>query len=73
MRHDRAMLAMGRPRPQIEEIAGSYVRVTLLGGEPDPAMVRLIADVSPQELAGSVDTLLLIDELCAGLGRRRLG
>ncbi|MDE0162912.1 MAG: hypothetical protein OXL98_14390 [Acidimicrobiaceae bacterium] len=36
MRHDRAMLAMGRPRPQIEEIAGSYVRVTLLGGEPDP-------------------------------------
>jgi len=49
------------------------VRVTLLGGEPDPAMVRLIADVSPQELAGSVDTLLLIDELCAGLGRRRLG
>lgn len=64
-RMTRDMLAMGRPRPQIEEIAGPYVRVTLLGGEPDPAMVHLISDMSPQELAGSVDTLLLIDELCA--------
>jgi len=63
-RMTRDMLAMARPRPQIEEIAGPYVRVTLLGGEPDPAMVRLVSDVSPQELAGSVDTLLLIDELC---------
>ena len=55
---------MGRPRPQIYEIAGPHVRVTLLGGEPDPAMVRLVSDIMPQGLAEAVDTLLLIDELC---------
>ncbi len=64
-RMTRDMLAMGRPRPVIEEIAGPYVRVTLLGGEPDPEMVRLVSDIVPPELAGSVDALLLIDELCA--------
>ena len=60
----RDLLAMGRPRPQIYEIAGPYVRVTLLGGEPDPAMVRLVSDITPQGLAEAVDALLLIDELC---------
>ena len=63
-RMTRDLLAMGRPRPQIYEIAGPYVRVTLLGGEPDPAMVRLVSDITPQGLAEAVDTLLLIDELC---------
>ncbi len=63
-RMTRDMLAMGRPRPQIAEVAGPYVRVTLLGGEPDPEMVRLVSDILPQELAASVDALLLIDELC---------
>ncbi len=63
-RMTRDMLAMGRPRPQIAEVAGPYVRVTLLGGEPDPEMVRLVSDIVPQELAASVDALLLIDELC---------
>ena len=64
-RMTRDMLAVGRPRPQIDEIAGPYVRVTLLGGEPDPEMIRLVSDVFPQELAESVDVLLLIDEMCA--------
>ena len=63
-RMTRDLLAIGRPRPQIYEIAGPYVRVTLLGGEPDPAMIRLVADITPQGLAEAVDTLLLIDELC---------
>ena len=63
-RMTRDLLAMGRPRPQIYEIAGPYVRVTLLGGEPDPAMVRLVSDITPQGLAETVDTLLLIDEMC---------
>lgn len=63
-RMTRDMLAMGRPRPQIAEVAGPYVRVTLLGGEPDPEMVRLVSDLLPQEMASSVDALLLIDELC---------
>ena len=63
-RMTRDMLAIGRPRPQIYEIAGPYVRVTLLGGEPDVEMVRLVADITPEGVAGAVDTLLLIDELC---------
>ena len=43
----RDMLAIGRPRPEIYEIAGPYVRVALLGGEPDPEVVQLIADIEP--------------------------
>ena len=62
-RMTRDMIAMGRPRPLIDEIAGPYVRVTLLGGEPDAGMVRVVADMVPAELGGSVDALLLVDEL----------
>ncbi len=47
------MLALCWPRPQIAEIAGPYVRVTLLGGEPDPEMIRLVSDIFPQELVKS--------------------
>ncbi len=63
-RMTRDMLAIGRPRPQIYEIDGPYVRVALLGGEPDLEMVRLVADITPAALAAAVDTLLLIDESC---------
>jgi ATP-dependent DNA helicase RecG len=63
-RMTRDMLATGRPRPQIYEIAGPYVRAILLGGEPDPETVRLVSDIVPSELAGSVDALLLVDQLC---------
>ena len=63
-RMTRDLLAIGRPRPQIYEIPGPYVQVALLGGEPDPEMVRLVSDITPQGLAETVDTLLLIDEMC---------
>lgn len=63
-RMTRDMLALGRPRPQIGEIVGPYVRVTLLGGEPDPEMIHLVSDIRPTQLAESVDALLLIDEVC---------
>ena len=62
-RMTRDMLAIGWPRPEIYEIAGPYVRVSLFGGEPAPEMVRLIAALEPPSLAGSVEPLLLIDEL----------
>lgn len=61
-RMTRDMLAVGRPQPDICEIDGPYVRVALLGGEPDPGMVRLVAAITPAESAATVDTLLLIDE-----------
>ncbi|MDE0643071.1 MAG: putative DNA binding domain-containing protein [bacterium] len=64
-RMTRDLLALGRPRPEIAEIDGPYVRVSLLGGEPDPALIRLVMDLAPPELAESVDALLLIDRLCA--------
>ena len=58
----RDMLAIGRPAPVISEIDGPYVRVTLLGGDPDAVIVALVAALAPAR-AGSVDSLLLIEHL----------
>ncbi len=58
-----AMLAIGRPAPVISEVAGPYVRVTLLGGPPDPTFVEFVHALEPAAIAG-VDTLLLLEQLC---------
>lgn len=58
----RDMLAIGRPAPVISEIEGPYVSVTLLGGEPDTAIVDLVSLLEPRE-AVNVETLLLIEQL----------
>ena len=58
----RDMLAIGRPAPAISEIDGPYVRVVLLGGEPDEATATLVAALVPPR-AASVDSLLLIEHL----------
>ena len=58
----RDMLAIGRPAPVISEIDGPYVRVVLLGGDPDAVIVALVAALSPSR-AGSVDSLLLLEHL----------
>ena len=58
----RDMLAIGRPAPAISELDGPYVRVTLLGGPPDAAIVALVAELTPA-WAGNVDSLLLIEHL----------
>ena len=58
----RDMLAIGRPAPVISEIDGPYVRVVLLGGDPDAVIVALVAALAPAR-AGSVDSLLLIEHL----------
>ena len=58
----RDMLALGRPAPVITEVDGPYVRVALLGGPPDAAVVDLVAALTPR-WAGSVDSLLLIEHL----------
>lgn len=58
----RDMLAIGRPAPVIAEVDGPYVRVVLLGGPPDAAVVDLVAALTPAS-AGNVDSLLLIEHL----------
>ncbi|MDE0177419.1 MAG: hypothetical protein OXP36_02375, partial [Gammaproteobacteria bacterium] len=58
----RDMLAMGQPAPVIREVDGPYVRVALLGGPPDTAVLDLVAGISPS-WAGNVDSLLLIEHL----------
>ena len=58
----RDMLAIGRPAPVIAEIDGPYVRVALLGGTPDTAVVDFVAALTPA-WAGSVESLLLIEHL----------
>ena len=58
----RDMLAIGHPPPVIAEMDGPYVRVVLLGGPPDTAVVDLVAALTPA-WAGNVDSLLLIEHL----------
>jgi ATP-dependent DNA helicase RecG len=59
----RDMLAVGRPEPEISEIAGPYVRVSLVGGDPDPEIVEFLASLEPTTVASDIDALLLIDHL----------
>ena len=55
----RDMLAIGRPAPVITEVNGPYVRVVLLGGDPDSAVIDLVAALTPA-WASNVESLLLI-------------
>ena len=55
----RDMLAIGRPVPVIAEVDGPYVRVVLLGGDPDTAVIDLVAALTPA-WASNVESLLLI-------------
>lgn len=57
------MLSLGRPEPEISELAGPSVRVSLLGGDPDPEMVTFLADMVPTAAAADLDIVLLVDHL----------
>ena len=57
------MLAVGRPAPEISEVDGPYVRIGLIGGDPDPQVVSFLAAVQPSSIAADVDALLLINRL----------
>lgn len=59
----REMLAVGHHAPVFSEIEGPYVRVALLGGSPDAAVVGLVSSLVPAE-AANVEALLLIETLC---------
>lgn len=58
------MLAIGHPGPVISIVEGPYVRISLLGGPPDAAMVGWLNELEPQSLARDVNSLLLVDLLC---------
>lgn len=57
------MLALGQTPPDFHEIAGPYVRVVLVGGNPDPAVIDFIDAVEPGAMRGDVDLLLLVHQL----------
>lgn len=60
----RDMLALGLPEPEITQVDGPYVRVGLIGGAPDKAIIDLLASVEPSSVGSRVDALLIIDHLC---------
>lgn len=59
----RDMLALGHPEPEISEIAGPYVRVSLVGGDPDRQVLDLLSAVTPKPIARDVDAVLLLSHL----------
>ncbi len=59
----RDMLASGLREPQISEVAGPYVRVSLIGGTPDRQFAELVAQFEPANAGTDVNALLIIDHL----------
>lgn len=59
----RDMLALGHPTPEIAEIDGPYVRVSLVGGPPKAQVLALLAALEPGTAARDVDVLLLLQHL----------
>ncbi|MGC2191888.1 MAG: ATP-binding protein [Candidatus Dormiibacterota bacterium] len=59
----RDMLAIGRPQPEIVETPGPYVRVGLVGGDPDPVIIQFLSSLQPSSLAYDLDVLLLLGML----------
>lgn len=59
----RHMLAAGLPPPAFSEIGGAYVRVSLFGGPPDPAMLRFVASVEPPVSGADAEPLLVLNHL----------
>lgn len=59
----RDMLAVGHLGPEITEVAGPYVRVALIGGDPDAEVLALLAAVEPSGATADVDALLVIEHL----------
>ncbi|MGH3443227.1 MAG: ATP-binding protein, partial [Nitriliruptorales bacterium] len=57
------MLAVGHHEPEITEIAGPYVRVGLMGGDPDEEVLALLASAAPADVASDVDALLVVEHL----------
>ena len=65
------MLAQGHQPPHIEETPGPYVRVALVGGEPDSNTVEFLNAIEPTT-AAALDSLLIL-ELVSIVDRWRTG
>jgi ATP-dependent DNA helicase RecG len=59
----RDMLALGHRAPEITVVDGPYVRVSLVGGVPDAAVLGLFAALEPRSAANDVDVVLLLTRL----------
>lgn len=59
----RDMLARGHAEPAIAEIPGPYVRVALVGGDPDELVLAFLTSLAPPAAARDVDMLLLLHHL----------
>ncbi len=57
------MLTIGRPRPEISEISGPYVRIGLFGGDPDVKMIDFLHSLNPDTASQDIDLLLVLDHL----------
>ncbi|MCY4621851.1 MAG: putative DNA binding domain-containing protein [bacterium] len=57
------MLSLGQRPPEFYEIAGPYVRVVMIGGNPDPAVIGYIDAIEPGPMREDVDLQLLLDQL----------
>ncbi len=57
------MLSVGLPEPEISEVTGPFVRVSLIGGDPDRDFLTLSTGVHPPEMAEDVTALLIVDYL----------
>lgn len=56
------MLSLGHPPPLFSEVDGPYVRVALIGGEPDQEWLRFVGMLEPSS-QGDLDLLLLVNRL----------
>lgn len=59
----REMVRMGHPQPEIEEIAGPYVRTTLLGESLDEPWMAWLSRVEPRDLTRDVSAVLILRHL----------
>jgi ATP-dependent DNA helicase RecG len=55
------MLALGHREPEIAEMSGPFVRVSLFGGDPDASVIAFYAGIEPR--GDSVEALLVIQHL----------
>jgi ATP-dependent DNA helicase RecG len=59
----REMVRMGHGAPDIEEIPGPFVRVSLVGDAADVAWIQWLGSMSPPELTEDLNALLLLRHL----------
>lgn len=57
------LISLGRPAPIIDEKAGPAVEVTLIGGEPDEAWVRLRQSITPADLGDDLNIIMALDHV----------